>query len=310
LTARAKLASARAAERAARAEADALRGQDRSKALARWRPTPAAILGLSIVALVSLVAITADQISPKPPDVQELIQRLEAPSWSGGEHGYLMGSDHLGRDILSRVIHGARVSLVVGFAGVALSGGVGVTLGLVAGYLGGWWERVIMRIADVQQAIPALVLAIAVVAVLRPSLVNLIVVLAITTWVGFARVVRSEVLAVRETLLVEAARVIGATEARIITRHILPNVAASIIVIASLMVANLILFEASLSFLGLGVPPTVPSWGRMVFEGIEYVDTAWWIPLVPGLAVMITVLGINLSGDWLRDALDPRQRMR
>jgi peptide/nickel transport system permease protein len=185
-----------------------------------------------------------------------------------------------------------------------------VTLGLVAGYLGGWWERVIMRIADVQQAIPALVLAIAVVAVLRPSLVNLIVVLAITTWVGFARVVRSEVLAVRETLLVEAARVIGATEARIITRHILPNVAASIIVIASLMVANLILFEASLSFLGLGVPPTVPSWGRMVFEGIEYVDTAWWIPLVPGLAVMITVLGINLSGDWLRDALDPRQRMR
>jgi peptide/nickel transport system permease protein len=303
-----KLAGARAAE--AKAEARIARERRRTKRLARWRPTPAALIGLSIVASVALVAIAADLITPSPPDLQRLPARLDAPSWTGGTQGFLLGSDHLGRDILSRAIHGARVSLVVGFAGVALSGGVGVTLGLIAGYLGGWWDRVIMRIADVQQAIPALVLAIAVVAMLRPSLVNLIVVLAVTTWVGFARIVRSEVLAVRESLLVEAARVIGATDARIIARHILPNVAASIIVIASLMVANMILFEASLSFLGLGVPPTVPSWGRMVFEGIEYVDTAWWVPVFPGLAVMATVLGINLAGDWLRDALDPRLRMR
>jgi peptide/nickel transport system permease protein len=167
-----------------------------------------------------------------------------------------------------------------------------------------------MRVADVQQAIPALVLAIAVAAVLRPSLSNLIVVLAVTTWFTFARVVRSEVLSLRETLFVEAARVVGAGDVRIIARHILPNVSASIIVVSTLMVGNLILFESSLSFLGVGVPVTTPTWGRMVFDGIEYVATAWWIALFPGLAVMLTVLGTNVVGDWLRDALDPRQRAR
>jgi peptide/nickel transport system permease protein len=167
-----------------------------------------------------------------------------------------------------------------------------------------------MRVADVQQAIPALVLAVAVAAVLKPSLTNLIVVLAVTTWFTFTRVVRSEVLSLREMLFVESARVVGANDARIITRHILPNAAASIIVIATLMIGNLILFEASLSFLGVGVPITTPTWGRMVFDGIEYVATAWWIALFPGLAVMLTVLATNLVGDWLRDALDPRQRLR
>lgn len=280
------------------------------KLVGRWRLTPAAVIGLSIVGAVAIAAVLADQIAPRAPDAQDLFQRLGTPSWAGGEHGYLLGSDNLGRDLLSRVIYGARISLVVGVAGVALSGGVGVTLGLTAGYLGGWWDRVIMRIADVQQAIPALVLAIAVVALLRPSLANLIGVLAITTWFSFARVVRSEALSLRETPLVEAARVVGASDRRIIVRHILPNVGPSMIVMASLMMANLILFEASLSFLGLGVPPPAPSWGRMVFEGLDYVSTAWWIPVFPGIAVMVTVLGINLVGDWLRDALDPRQRVR
>jgi peptide/nickel transport system permease protein len=208
------------------------------------------------------------------------------------------------------VIHGARVSLTVGLVGVALSGGVGITLGLIAGYLGRRWDRIIMRVADVQQAIPALVLAVAVAAVMKPSITNLIVVLAVTTWFTFARVVRSEVLSLREMLFVEAARVIGANDGRIIARHILPNAAASIIVIATLMIGNLILFEASLSFLGVGVPLTTPTWGRMVFNGLEYVATAWWIALFPGLAVMLTVLATNLVGDWLRDALDPRQRRR
>ena len=276
----------------------------------RWRLTPAAVIGATIVGTVVVVALGAEMLAPAAPDAQDLLTRLDAPAWAGGEHGALLGTDHLGRDLLSRVIHGARISLVVGALGVALSGGIGVTLGLLAGYLGGWWDRAIMRFADIQQAIPSLVLAIAVVALLRPSLANLIAVLVITTWFTFARVVRSEVLSVRETLLVEAARVVGATRTRILLRHILPNVSASIIVLGSLMAANLILFEASLSFLGLGVPPPAPSWGGMVFQGLEYVSTAWWVPVFPGVAVMLTVLGINLVGDWLRDALDPRQRIR
>ena len=272
-------------------------------------PSGPALLGLAILAALVLAALFADQIAPAP-DAQQLFDRLDAPSWAGGEHGHLLGTDSLGRDLLARVVHGARVSLTVGLVGVALSGGVGITLGLIAGYLGRRWDRIIMRVADVQQAIPALVLAVAVAAVLKPSITNLIVVLAVTTWFTFARVVRSEVLALREMLFVESARVVGANDARIIGRHILPNAAASIIVIATLMIGNLILFEASLSFLGVGVPLTTPTWGRMVFDGIEYVATAWWIALFPGLAVMFTVLATNLVGDWLRDALDPRQRRR
>jgi peptide/nickel transport system permease protein len=273
------------------------------------RPSGPAFLGLAILAALVLAALFADQIAPDP-DAQQLFDRLDAPSWAGGQHGHLLGTDSLGRDLLARVVHGARVSLTVGLVGVALSGGVGITLGLIAGYLGRRWDRVIMRVADVQQAIPALVLAVAVAAVLKPSLTNLIVVLAVTTWFTFTRVVRSEVLSLREMLFVESARVVGANDARIITRHILPNAAASIIVIATLMIGNLILFEASLSFLGVGVPLSTPTWGRMVFDGIEYVATAWWIALFPGLAVMLTVLATNLVGDWLRDALDPRQRRR
>jgi peptide/nickel transport system permease protein len=272
-------------------------------------PSGPALLGLAILAALVLAAVFADQIAPDP-GAQQLFDRLDAPSWAGGEHGHLLGTDSLGRDLLARVIHGARVSLTVGLVGVALSGGVGITLGLIAGYLGRRWDRIIMRVADVQQAIPALVLAVAVAAVVRPSITNLIVVLAVTTWFTFARVVRSEVLALREMLFVESARVVGANDARIIRQHILPNAAASIIVVATLMIGNLILFEASLSFLGVGVPLTTPTWGRMVFDGIEYVATAWWIALFPGLAVMLTVLATNLVGDWLRDALDPRQRRR
>jgi len=274
----------------------------------RARTVPG-IIGTGILIILILAAIFADQLAPTP-DAQELLQRLDAPSWAGGQHGYVLGTDSLGRDILARMIHGARVSLAVGLLGVALSGGVGITLGLVAGYLGHRWDRVIMRSADVQQAIPALVLAVAVAAVLKPTVLNLIAILAVTTWFTFTRVVRAEVLAIREMLFVDAARVVGANGGRIITRHILPNAAASIIVIATLMVGNLILFEASLSFLGVGVPVTTPTWGRMVFDGIDYVSTAWWIALFPGFAVMLTVLATNLVGDWLRDALDPRQRRR
>jgi peptide/nickel transport system permease protein len=264
---------------------------------------------MTVLAALVLAGLAADAIAPEP-GKQELLERLDAPSWSGGEHGYVLGSDNLGRDIFARIVHGSRVSLTVAAVGVGLSGSIGVMLGLVAGYLGKAWDRVIMRVADVQQAIPVLALAIAAAAILRPSVGNLIVVLALTTWFTFARVVRSEVLAIREMLFVDAARVVGARDSRIIARHVLPNAMASIIVIATLMVGNLILFEASLSFLGVGVPVTTPTWGRMVFDGIEYVSTAWWMAVFPGFAVMLAVLSANLVGDWLRDALDPRQRRR
>lgn len=263
--------------------------------------------GLVVLLLLVATAVFADQLAPNS-DTQLLLQRLDAPTWAGGTHGYLFGSDNLGRDLFFRMIQGARVSLAVGFVGVIVSGGIGITLGLIAGYLGHGWERVIMRAADVQQAIPVLVLAVAVAAILRPSIVNLIAVLALTTWFTFARVVRAEVLGIREMLYIESARVVGASARRIIVRHILPNAAASIIVIATLQVGNLILFEASLSFLGVGVPITTPTWGRMVFDGLDYVSTAWWIALFPGVAVMLTVFATNLVGDWLRDTLDPRQR--
>ena len=265
--------------------------------------------GLVVLLLLVAAAVFADQLAPDA-GTQLLLQRLDAPTWAGGTHGYFFGSDNLGRDLFLRMIQGARVSLTVGFVGVVVSGGIGITLGLIAGYLGGGWDRVIMRVADVQQAIPVLVLAVAVAAILRPSIVNLIAVLAVTTWFTFARVVRAEVLGIREMLYVESARVVGASARRIIVRHVLPNAAASIIVIATLQVGNLILFEASLSFLGVGVPITTPTWGRMVFDGLDYVETAWWIALFPGIAVMITVFATNLVGDWLRDALDPRQRER
>ena len=277
--------------------------------LSARRPTAPALVGIALLLTLVAAAVAADMLAPEP-GRQELLKRLDEPSWAGGEHGYFLGTDNLGRDVLARVVHGARVSLTVALVGVALSGSVGVLLGLLAGYLGRSWDRVIMRIADVQQAIPVLALAIAAAAILRPSIGNLIVVLALTTWFTFARVVRSEVLSIREMLFVDAARIIGARDGRIIARHILPNAAASIIVIATLMVGNLILFEASLSFLGVGVPITTPTWGRMVFDGIEYVATAWWMALFPGFAVMLAVLSANLVGDWLRDALDPRQRRR
>ena len=274
--------------------------------MTRQSITSSAGMGAAILAGITLAALLAQVISPSAPETQQLIQRLDPPSWAGGEHGRLLGTDHLGRDVLSRVIHGARVSLAIGIAGVVLSGSIGVSLGLVAGYYGGHWDRVIMRIADLQQAIPGLVLAIAVVAVVRPSLISLIVVLALTTWITFARLIRSEVLALRESLFVIAARMVGARDRRIIARHILPNVAPSIIVMGSITGASVILIEASLSFLGLGVPPPTPTWGRMVFDGLDYVSTAWWIPVFPAAAVMLTVLGSNLVGDGLRDLLDPR----
>ena len=269
---------------------------------------PGGLVGFVLVVLVVAMAILSPVISPHDPAQQNIAQRLKPPFWiEGGTLEHPLGTDSVGRDILSRVIYGSRVSLVVGLVATSLSALLGVSLGLVAGYLGGASDTVISRVGDVQQAIPFLVLAIAVAAMLGPGLFNLILVLVITTWVTFFRVVRGEVLSVREEQYVLSARCIGCSKSRLLWRHILPNVSASITVIATLLVANMIIFEASLSFLGLGVPSSIPTWGRMVADGRAYIASEWWIALFAGLAILVTVMGMNLLGDWLREGLDPRR---
>ena len=277
--------------------------------LRRLVRSPGGMLGMALVVLVILAALFAPVLSPHDPAKQNIIHRLKPPFWmEGGSLEHAFGTDSVGRDILSRVIYGSRISIFVGLVATAASALLGVSLGLIAGFLGGATDSVISRVGDVQQAIPFLVLAIAVAAMLGPGLVNLILVLVITTWVTFFRVVRGEVLSVREEQYVLGALSIGASNLRIILRYILPNVAASLIVIATLLVANMIIFEASLSFLGLGVPSTIPTWGRIVADGREYIADEWWIAFFPGLAILVAVMGVNLLGDWLRVELDPRQR--
>ncbi len=278
----------------------------RNRLLRGLRRDPKGIVGLVIVVLVAVAAVAAPWLAPHDPTQQNVAARLLPPEGLGNYAGHPLGTDALGRDVLSRIIYGARVSLVVGVASVLLAGVVGVLLGLAAGYLGGRVEAVTMRLADIQLAIPSLVLAIAVMAVVRPGLATIIGVLAVTGWVVYARVVRAETLSVREREFVQAARVLGASRTRIVFRHVLPNVVTSAIVIASLEVPRMILTEASLSFLGVGVPPPTPSWGGMVADGRGYVERAPWVATYPGLAILATVIGVNLLGDWLREALDPR----
>jgi peptide/nickel transport system permease protein len=259
--------------------------------------------------LVSAGAIAAPLLTPHQPGTISLASRLAPPAWTtGGKPDHLLGTDQLGRDVLSRLAFGARVSLLVGFSAVALSGVIGVALGLIAGYYGGWFDDVIMRLADFELAFPFILLAIAVLAVLGPGLEKVILVLSLTGWAQYCRLTRAQVLGLRETEFVEAARTIGASTARVLRRHVLPNTLAPVIVIASFSVAGVIIAEASLSFLGLGVPPAVPSWGGMLAEGRAYIERAWWLVTFPGLMLMLTVLSINVLGDAIRDALDPRLR--
>jgi peptide/nickel transport system permease protein len=266
-------------------------------------------IGFTLVTLFLAVAILGPLIQPHDPMAQDVARRLKPPGYVDPRAGpFWLGTDGLGRDILSRLILGARVSLLVGAGGASMSALLGTTLGLMAGYAGGWWDGLIMRIVDVFQAVPFTVLAIAVAVTLGPSLRNVILVLAVSTWVNYARIVRGETLAQRNGEIVLAARVIGANDVRILVRHVLPQVAASIVVLSSLLVGSMILFEATLSFLGLGVQPPTPSWGNMVLDGIEPIRVAWWVSFFPGVAILLTVMGINLAGDWLRDALDPRHR--
>ncbi|GAB2570442.1 ABC transporter permease [Kribbella endophytica] len=266
-----------------------------------------ALPALILLALVVLCAILAPVVAPDDPNAQDLLTRLSPPGWTGG---HLLGTDNLGRDVLSRLIYGARISLFVGLAVALISGTIGAVIGIVAGYRGGWADRVLMRLADVQLAFPSILLALAVVAFLGNGLWVVIIVLGVTNWVSYARVTRSSVLSLRERDFVLEARAIGVGPATIMRRHLLPNVFAPLITIAALNVASAIVVESALSFLGLGVPAEIPTWGSMLADGQLYLGTSWWIAVFPGLALMLTALSINITGDAIRDAVDPRAYRR
>jgi len=236
------------------------------------------------------------------------LDRLLPPAFLGGDPGYLLGTDHLGRDMLSRLLYGSRVALAVGFAGVLLAATIGITLGLVSGYFGGAVDAVIMRLVDTIIAIPNVLLYLTVLGVFGPGFGVLVGVIGFVNWTTFARVVRAEVLSVRSREYVEAVRALGQRTPRLLLRHVLPNVVGPIIVVATLSVATVIILEASLSFLGLGVQPPTVTWGRMLADGRNYVATAWWLATFPGLFITGLCLSLILVGDWLRDAFDPRLR--
>jgi len=267
----------------------------------------------AILLLISLAAIFAPLIAPHDPLDQSLLLRLMPPAWlEEGEPAYLLGTDHLGRDILSRLIYGAQTSLAIGLVGTLIGLSVGTLLGMVAGYFSGSVDECIMLIADIQLAFPFILLAIAIIAVLGPDPPGatpwkLIVIVGISGWMTYARVCRGVVLTIKEREFVQSVRALGGSDVRILVRHILPNILSPTIVLATLDLARLIVLESTLSFLGLGVQPPYPSWGGMLGDGRDYLGSAWWLSTFPGLAIMVTSLAISRGGDWLRDVLDPAQ---
>ena len=269
-----------------------------------------AIFGLAVVVLVLFAAAFAPWLTPFDPLEQDINQRLKDPGWrNAAGQMHPLGTDHLGRDILARVIFGSRIALVVGLSAVLISGVLGMLIGLVAGYFGGKVDDFFMRLADIQLAFPFILLAIAVIGVLGANLRNIIIVIGVSSWVIYARVVRGEVLSIRERDFVQAAIALGSRDGRIVIRHVLPNALTPWLVVATLDMARVIVLESALSFLGLGVQPPTPTWGGMLADGRVYLSTAWWLATFPGLAILVTVLGINLLGDGLRDTLDPRLKV-
>ena len=269
-----------------------------------------ALVGLVVVAAVVLAALLAPVLTPFDPLAQDISQRLKPPGWTNPEgRAHWLGTDHLGRDILGRILYGSRIALVVGLSAVAIAGTLGLIVGVVSGYFGGRVDDLFMRLADIQLAFPFILLALAVIGVLGPSLRNIIIVVGVSGWVVYARIVRGEVLSLREREFVQAARAVGSPPARVIARHLVPNAFAPWLVIATLDMARVIIVESALSFLGLGIPPPTPTWGGMLADGRVYMSTAWWLATFPGLAILVTVLGINLLGDGLRDTLDPRLKV-
>src|ERR1700756_1692929 len=263
-----------------------------------------------IIGIIALVAVFADFIAPYDPEVGALGARFRPPAWiAGGSAAHLLGTDHIGRDVLSRLMFGARVSLVVGFTAVIVAGTIGTVLGIVSGYLGGWVDQVIMRVTDTWLALPALTFAIFLAAIVGPSEMNIVIILGAVYWTRYARVIRGEVLSLKEREFVRLAIVAGLSKWKIMVRHILPNVINSAIVLGTLMLGVVIVTEAALSFLGVGVPPPKPAWGLMLADGKKGMMAGyWWLTVFPGCCIMLMVLSANLLGDWLRVKLDPQLR--
>jgi peptide/nickel transport system permease protein len=281
-------------------------GAQMAALLGSLRASPVGLTGLLIVAVVVICAILGASITPHDPELHNLRARFQAPGFQDENGTYWLGTDQLGRDILSRVIVGARVSLIVGVAAVVIAGTIGVLYGILSGFAGGAVDAILMRIVDGLLSIPFIILAVAISGVVGPSLLTLVLILGLTGWVTYARVTRAEVLVLRELEYVTAARLIGRRGVGVMFRHILPNILTSAIVLAALQVSTTILAESSLSFLGLGVQPPTITWGLMLADGRQYVGSAWWMATFPGIAITLTVLGVVFLGDWLRDTFDPR----
>ncbi|PWU23976.1 MAG: peptide ABC transporter permease [Candidatus Rokuibacteriota bacterium] len=263
----------------------------------------------TILAVLVLTAVFAPSLAPQSPTDGDITRKLIPPVWmERGNWGYPLGTDRFGRDVLSRIIYGSRISLVVSLVAIGVSGSVGTALGLVSGYRGGLTDTVLMRLTDVGLSLPTILIAVVLVAVSEPSFGNVILVIALLLWPRFARQIRGETLAIKQQDFVALAIVAGRSSGWIISRHIFPNVVPTLLVISTLQVGYVILLEGTLSFLGVGVPPPNPAWGLMIADGRGFLATAWWISLFPGLAMLLTVLAVNLMGDWLRDHLDPKLR--
>ena len=267
------------------------------------------IIPILILALFAFAGAFAPWLAPHSPTVPELSLRYQPPVWDAeGSWDYPLGTDALGRDILSRMLHGARVSLSFALLAVFLAGSVGSLLGLIAGYYGSWIDAVIKRLVDIVMSIPLILFAMSVVVVWGASFMNMVIIIVVLFWAGYARMARGETLSVKERDFVALARISGVSSPLIIARHIFPNVMNSLVVLATLQIGTVILLESSLSFLGVGIPPPDPAWGAMVAEGRRVLDSAWWVSTFPGLAIGAVVLCVNLCGDWLRDRLDPKLR--
>jgi peptide/nickel transport system permease protein len=268
------------------------------------------LIPIGILTALALIAIFAEVIAPHNPEIGSLGERFKPPAWvAGGSEKHLLGTDHLGRDVLSRLIFGARVSLTVGFTAVIFAGALGTFLGILSGYLGGWVDQVIMRVTDAWLALPALTFAIFLAAIVGPSATNIVIILAAVYWTRYARVIRGEVLSLRERDFVRLAVVAGCSKWKIMRKHIMPNVLNSSIVLATLMLGVVIVTEAALSFLGVGVPPPQPAWGLMLADGKKGLMAGyWWLTVFPGICIMLLVLSANLIGDWLRVKFDPQLR--
>lgn len=268
-----------------------------------------AVAGSLILVLMVFVALTAPWLAPFHPEKVDIANRLIPPAWlDRGSHVHPLGTDHVGRDILSRILYGTRISLLVGLSTVIIGGVVGTSLGVIAGYYRGRTEILVMRLVDIQLAFPSILLAVALMAILGSSVQNVIIVLSLASWAPFCRISRGQTLAVRNKEFIASAHALGMKNPRILVHHVLPNIISPLIVVASFTLAINIINEASLSFLGVGIPPSVPTWGGMLGEGRNYIRIAWWVATLPGIALMLTVYSANVLGDWLRDYFDPRLR--